>query len=352
MKKRLHRKCKFLILSACCLMLVKGMIWTGVCLIVLTALFGAVSLQFLLRRKHRLDTQQRRYDALAQFNDTLLFEYHVPSDRITFTPNASERLDLDARCLEGISREYYMQHLLHPDDREVVRSTFQPSDIVLGKIYYLEARFRCTDENYHWFGCQFKSIENSAESSSRIVGKLVDISDQHGREQLLRQAALADALTGIYNRSAEAIINSRLEEDTRCLFFMIDLDNFKSVNDTYGHSAGDTLLIGVAQILKNTFRPDDIIARIGGDEFAVLLCGTNDYEIAEIKAAMIQNRMERLCIPGIDLPVSASIGIASAPKDGTTYAALSGAADRAMYTIKQQSKKGFAFHEHTDSSSE
>lgn len=324
--------------------LLKGVIATGLCLIVLTVLFCIVLIYLMLRQKHQLQTQQRRYEALSQFNDTLLFEYDVILDRVIFTPNSLERLDLNNQCLEGISGKDYILHLLHPDDQETFSKTFPLFSIVLEKTYYAEARFRCKDGMYYWFGCQFKSIENQGKQASRIVGKLVDISDHREHEQILQQAVMHDSLTGVYNRAAESLINNLLEKDMRGLFFMIDLDNFKSVNDTYGHAAGDTLLVNVAQILKEIFRPDDIVARIGGDEFIVFLSGTNDPKIAEKKAAAILSHMEHLYLSGIVHSVSASIGAAIAPQDGSTYDALTRAADQAMYAVKQSSKKGFSLH--------
>lgn len=328
--------------------ILKGMIFTGICLIVLTLIFGIVLLQLLLHQKRQLETQQRRYDALAQFNDTLLFDYDVPADQIIFTPNALECLDLDGQCLEGISGEYCMEHLLHPEDRNTFYKSLLTSGLALGETGYLEVRFRCQGEKYHWFGCQFKSIENRGQNTIRLIGKLVDISDQRGREQLLRRAALTDVLTGVYNRAAETIINKQLEKNELGLLFMIDLDNFKTVNDTYGHAYGDALLINVAQILRKIFRPDDIIARVGGDEFAVFISGTNNPAVAERKAEVIQSRMAELQSPGSVHFVSASIGAAMAPRDGDTYEALTHAADQAMYKIKKGAKKGFAFHDYED----
>ncbi|MBS6196649.1 MAG: diguanylate cyclase [Clostridiales bacterium] len=328
--------------------ILKVMITTGIFLIVITAAFCVALIYLLLRQKRHLEAQQRRYDALAQFNDTLLFEYDVLSDCLMFTPNALERLDLDDQCLEGKPLEYYLNHLVHADDLESFQKKFQLSDILLSETYSIEARFRCKDGAYNWFGCQFKSIENRGENTSRIVGKLVDINDQRGREQFLRQAAQRDALTGVYNRAAETIINSLLSEKPQGLLFLLDLDDFKSINDTYGHAVGDALLIGIAQVLQEVFRPEDIIARMGGDEFVVFLSGTSDPSVAEKKASAIQNRLERLSIPGVDHSISASIGASSAPKDGSTYDMLSRAADQEMYTIKQQSKKGFSFRKQID----
>lgn len=328
--------------------ILKGLIVFGICLIVLTVIFCATLIQILLRQKRQLNIQQRRYEALAQFNDTVLFEYDAIHNQVTFTPNVLEQLDLDEQCLEGISGTYYMQHLLCAEDRQEISKLFEPASIVLDKMYYVEARFRCRDGEYRWFGCQFKSIENQKGCTTRVVGKLVNINRQRGREQVLRQAALADVLTGVYNRAAESMIDEQLKKDGKGLFFMLDLDDFKNVNDTYGHAAGDELLIGVAQILKEVFRPDDIVARVGGDEFVAFLSGTDDPRVAEHKALAIQRRMEQLYISGTGETVSASIGAASAPRDGSSYEELTAAADRAMYSIKQKSKKGFALHNRED----
>ncbi len=321
-----------------------GMVTTGIILILLTVVFCIVLIQLLLRQKQQMETQQRRYDALAQFNDTLLFEYDIGRNSLVFAPNALERLDLDEQCLEGMPIEYYVQRLLYPDDQKLIQEKLQRLNIVLGQTYYMEIRFRCKNGAYNWFGCQFKSIENQDNAPRQLVGKLVDINDQRKREQVLQRATLQDALTGIYNRGAETLINNLLKEDERGLFFMLDLDDFKTINDTYGHAVGDALLTGIAQILKEVFRPDDIIARVGGDEFVAFLSGINDANVAEKKAALIQSRMEQLDIPGMEHAISASIGASSAPQSGSDYDALVRAADQAMYTIKQQSKKGFAFH--------
>ena len=87
-----------------------------------------------------------------------------------------------------------------------------------------------------------------------------------------------------------------------------------------------------------------MIARVGGDEFAVFMAGTNDPTVAKNKAATIQSRIERVYIHGSEQLISASIGAAASPQSGSTYDALTRAADQAMYSIKRNSKKGFALH--------
>ena len=123
---------------------------------------------------------------------------------------------------------------------------------------------------------------------------------------------------------------------------MLDLDDFKSINDNYGHAAGDKLLVAVARILEETFRTDDIVARVGGDEFVALLSGSDNEEMARQKAQELLDRVHALRIEGINTVASVSVGAASAPACGRTYETLSAAADEALYSIKKGGKGGFA----------
>ena len=132
-----------------------------------------------------------------------------------------------------------------------------------------------------------------------------------------------------------------LEQISRGVLFMMDLDDFKSVNDNYGHAAGDQLLTAIAGILMETFRADDIVARVGGDEFVAFLSGSDSRFTAEQKGQELLERVRALRIDGIAASVTVSVGAASAPALGRTYEALSQAADEAMYQVKHSGKGGF-----------
>ena len=120
-----------------------------------------------------------------------------------------------------------------------------------------------------------------------VVGKLQDITDIKQREQRLVEISERDVLTNTYNKSAVGKISQSLKENTAGVLFMIDLDDFKSINDKWGHEVGDIVLRKVGEVLNKTFRSDDLVVRMGGDEFAVFLQGKVDSELAKKKADMI-----------------------------------------------------------------
>ena len=197
------------------------------------------------------------------------------------------------------------------------------------------------DGEYNWYRSQYKAVFGPDGQVTRVIGTLTDISAQIDREQELRQQAQQDPLTGLYNRAGVKLINARLEQISRGVLFMLDLDDFKSVNDSYGHAAGDKLLIAVARILEETFRADDIVARVGGDEFIALMSGSDNRATAEQKGEELLERVRGLRIEGLDITASVSVGAASAPTFGRTYETLSLAADEALCEVKNGGKGGF-----------
>ena len=127
-------------------------------------------------------------------------------------------------------------------------------------------------------------------------------------------------------------------------FFIMDMDNFKNVNDTYGHMEGDQVLIRFAKGLKKAVDVNDIAARLGGDEFMVFSPGHyNKYEL-KAKAQRIIRQIEReLITPGRLMRVTVSMGIASAPLDGVDYKALYGNSDKALYYVKMKERMVIGF---------
>ncbi|MEH2569283.1 GGDEF domain-containing protein [Bradyrhizobium sp. AZCC 2289] len=176
--------------------------------------------------------------------------------------------------------------------------------------------------------------------------------DLHHSERNNRQMAHHDLLTGLPNRALNLKLFSELlagpwpeagSAGSKLTVFCLDLDGFKGVNDRFGHAAGDSVLVAVADRLRASVRDADFVCRIGGDEFVILLPDITDGEAATVARRIIS----RVSEPFEFAPtarVGASIGLASAPRDGITADELLSAADRAMYEAKRRGKGGFVIH--------
>jgi len=174
----------------------------------------------------------------------------------------------------------------------------------------------------------------------QLVGVIADITDLKLAEVNMRKMAHHDTLTGLANR---ALFSDRLQQammvakrdQTRFALLYIDLDKFKMVNDSFGHQVGDKLLQEVALRISRCVRDSDIVARVGGDEFVVLLRSVNTTENALLVAEKVRrSHAKNFKIEEHDLAISCSIGVAMYPDDGTSETELSAKSDEAMYKAK------------------
>lgn len=181
-----------------------------------------------------------------------------------------------------------------------------------------------------------------------------EVKARHKAEKSLQQMATHDHLTGLPNRNllqiqmAKAIAHSRRYKSYSAVLFL-DLDNFKNVNDTFGHGTGDKLLKLMAKRLEKNIRSTDILARIGGDEFIITLCEITDATAINYIARKICKSVSRRCIiNNHDIEVTTSIGISIFPKDGDSIETLLQTADRALYQAKSCGKNNFVFFNEED----
>ena len=181
------------------------------------------------------------------------------------------------------------------------------------------------------------AVDSSALELLR--GKLDERAEYEAR---LKMQAEKDGLTGVWNRRAlEGFGNapSECEEDV-CLM-LIDIDHFKTVNDSYGHLTGDAVLIEIAALLQSAMRPTDIVARYGGEEFAVLVSTSdlsNSADFAEELRSHIQAHVIRDAETGMDLSITVSIGVASGRCGANGWRQLIASADEALYCAKKKGR--------------
>jgi len=186
---------------------------------------------------------------------------------------------------------------------------------------------------------------NALQQNERIARALADSMSlalaNIALQDKLRTQSLRDPLTGLYNRrymedALDRYLNIAERSKTPTSVIMIDLDNFKKINDAHGHGKGDTILCDVAAQLVSALRPSDVVSRYGGEELLVILpgCGLDD---AMLKAEMLRARIESLSETH-NLPISASFGVASVPETSATRGDLIPMADNALYSAKQAGK--------------
>jgi diguanylate cyclase (GGDEF)-like protein/PAS domain S-box-containing protein len=203
----------------------------------------------------------------------------------------------------------------------------------------------------YWELTSISSIKDAAGAITHFVAVKEDITElKHSHEELSRRA-LHDPLTGLPNRDlfqehlAKALDRARRAQGGLAVFFL-DLDGFKAVNDNLGHVAGDVVLCMLASRIQACVRASDLVARMGGDEFTILMEGVPEPGPALKVVRLILRELGRPCELGAaTVTLGASVGIALYPSGGQTAEALVAAADGAMYQVKREGKHGFRLAE-------
>ena len=294
---------------------------------------------------HHLQENEVRFSALVQGSSDVItildrfgaVRYQSPSVERVFgyTPD-----DFNGRTV---------WELAHPEDVPKVQALLEQAIKQPEKSLMLEWRFRKSGGN--WASCE--SLVRSMLEEPSVAGLVLntrDVTDRKALEDQLVQDALCDPLTGLANRALiRDRINHRLAQlrrDGRWLaVILIDLDDFKAINDGLGHAAGDDVLCVVARRLSQAVRPGDTVARLGGDEFAVLVDDA-PHSVVETIAGRIQELLRApLLITGHEVFTPASIGVANADARCSDADDLLRNADVAMYTAKGRGKNQRAWFE-------
>jgi diguanylate cyclase (GGDEF)-like protein/PAS domain S-box-containing protein len=246
--------------------------------------------------------------------------------------------------VEWVENDDLFVQLLHPEDRERVLAAHHRTHTTREPLF-IEYRLRTKDGRYLWVQDEARVVADGGEFV--LQGYLLDITARREAEEQLRYQAFHDALTGLANRSLftnrveHALVLRSQQTRTEVAVLFLDLDDFKGVNDTLGHAAGDALLRGVGVRIREALSPSYTVARMGGDEFAVLIeevAGTpTAVDAAERIVASLQTPFD---VEGREVFVTASVGIAI----GTVADDLLRAADVAMYRAKGSGKAQYVLY--------
>ncbi|MFN8016990.1 MAG: EAL domain-containing protein [Acidimicrobiales bacterium] len=309
----------------------------------------AAGVLFLRSGRHR---EEARYRALANNSSDLVVVTDEEGTIRYASPSVEAIAGHRREDLEGTS----FLDIVHPEDHELLEAARGELEARPEAPVRVEYRLRHADG--HWVRVETGWSNLMADPAVRgMVANSRDVSDRHALEEELRRKAFLDDLTGLPNRALfgdrveQAVQRAHLGNGVVTVLF-VDLDDFKTVNDSLGHTTGDHLLVAVAQRLRACVRPTDTAARLGGDEFGVLLSDGSTIDTAESLAErLIGTLREPFEIDGRTLVVTASVGIACQLAEDLTTEAVMRDADVAMYAAKSQGKgryRVFADRMHKD----
>lgn len=285
------------------------------------------------QRRQVLD--RKKFAIAARQSARAVFEYDMIKDRFYFI-NDCEKISLPGG-VDYLTRSMGMSYV-YPNDRKDVWETVMSLKSSPTASTTVRVSGFGGDSTYHWYYITVTRLASKGLGSTYIIGIIEDIDEREKERIALRTKATTDGLTGLYNRDEIVrLINERLQQpqDGRTSAFIIfDLDDFKGINDTYGHDVGDRVLHFFSEKLKVTFRSNDIVGRLGGDEFVVFMTYSSDNDLVQRRFAAFAESITNRRSEDDMLPyISCSAGYVTAGV-GDEFDTLYKAADKALYRAK------------------
>lgn len=312
------------------------------------AIVGVIGIALdVTERKIALDALVRSEAALAKAQRVGQFgswELDLATQRMTWSDEVPRLLGL----APGTSNADDWHVRLSRDDAVAQAIVDRARDA--GESYVVDRRIRRSDGEVRWLQERGGFVLDEWGRPSRLIRTAVDITDRKSAAEELTYQATHDGLTGLPNRQ---LLHARLQETVdrgeqggrRSAVLFVDLDRFKNINDTLGHPTGDALLQALAPRLLSCVREKDTIARTGGDEFVVVLSDVPSLEdVYGVARRLLEACRQPVHLEGMELTVTASVGISVFPRDGRSVEQLIRNADTAMYSAKARGRNAFEIY--------
>ena len=291
-----------------------------------------------------LEERARQLRFVLEGSELGFWDWDVVSGKVERNPRWGQILGYSFEELQHTAQQW--SDFVHPDDRE--RAWASVFDALEGRTaaHKLEYRMLHKDGSIRWILDQAKVMQRDENGKGiRMCGTHTDITERKLLEEELRRQAHIDYLTGVHNRRhfmerAEQELSRAHRYGSPLSMLMLDIDHFKQINDRYGHKVGDIVLKAVADLCHATFRDVDILGRLGGEEFAVLLPET-DQHFAVDAAERLRETITNARIPlaeGLPVTFSVSIGVSSLSSPDDNIDVLLSLADKALYAAKESGR--------------
>lgn len=289
-----------------------------------------------------------RLHLIAMISTDIVFEYIAADGLFRLFDKTGESFSERVSTVFDFEQVFKEDFSVYKDDMDTFE---QFCDNVKNGIDRAAFEFRLKDKDgiYRWYRVRMKAVfDDEHEHFVKMVGKMEDISDMKSVEKRLIEKAERDQLTKIYNKeTTKRLIRNYLRTDERetfDAFIIIDIDDFKQINDTLGHLFGDSVLVDLSQEMQDLFRTNDVVGRTGGDEFIVFLRGMKHKSHIESKAKDICRIFDLLYAGEDGTKITGSLGISLFPQDGDTFDQLYLKADMALYASKHAGKSCYTFY--------
>lgn len=300
------------------------------------------------RKVYSLNEISERFYSIITISADYVFEYVIDKGEFSLYKNSDDEFIGIIETNNDFEQFFKESGYIFADDIDTLERICDNIRSGVDRASF-EIRLALSDKDeYQWFKVRMKTIRDDRHSPFRVIGKLENINDIKNTEKRLIDKAERDSLTKIYNKSTtKKLIKNYLRTDTRetyDAFIIIDVDDFKKVNDTLGHMFGDSILVDLSQEMQDLFRSNDVVGRIGGDEFIVFLRGMKQKSHIESKADDICKIFDLLYAGDDGTKITGSLGIALFPQDGDSFDELYRKADLALYASKRAGKSCYTFY--------
>lgn len=308
-------------------------------------------------KKNLLYLQEQKYRDILLSESSQSYEINLTKNLIIKSFPNTDLLHKDPPADFSSMLKHFLEHIIHPEDRASFADTVSLQALLEAytngkKDIKIDYRHKTMNNEYIWMEYHLYFSKDSATDDIIVNIILRDINAKKQKELSLQNRAQHDTLTQLYNRgTAVPLINQILTQTDGNIFhafMIIDLDNFKTLNDTLGHIEGDYVLKDVAQKMRSHFRNNDICARLGGDEFIVFMKNVDQLNIIAEKAQQLIGLLNHTYQKdGNSVHISVSIGVSIFPEHGNTFDMLYERADKALYAVKKHQKNSYLIYQST-----
>ena len=299
------------------------------------------------RAERAAKKSKTRLSVTLEATEVSIWDWNIPRDR--WYVSRSYFTSLGYPHEPGQPNRAVWLSRIHPEDRSNVRHEIDEALTGNSRGYEYEARILHADGTYRWISVRGRVVLRDTRGlATRMVGVRIDITEHKEAEERIQRLAHFDALTGLPNRTllddrVTYAIGMAQRKQESIAVLILDIDKFKNINDTFGHGIGDELLMEVARRIKSRTREDQTVARIGADEFILVLPCTDANGAAHVAQQLLETLSNRYRIEQLELVVTLSIGIAMYPGDGGDFDGLLKCADTAMHRAKEDGRNRYVF---------